>query len=250
MADRGRRYSQLATLALVVAVLSFTAAIAAGLGTRLELWDFGTGFTILTWAATGGFGSLVLALAATYLTRPRTRRRGFVVAAVALLIATITAGVPLSWGWVARHAPRIHDISTDTANPPSFVAILTQRANAPNPATYGGPEVAAQQHAAYPDIQPLLLRMPPARAFELTLDVARDLGWTIVDADPAAGRIEASDRTFWFGFTDDAVVRITPSAEGGARVDVRSVSRVGLGDVGTNARRVRSFLEKLAARAS
>jgi uncharacterized protein (DUF1499 family) len=70
------------------------------------------------------------------------------------------------------------------------------------------------------------------------------LGWRIVAAVPIEGRIEASDITFWFGFTDDIVIRITPSGKM-SLVDIRSVSRVGLSDVGTNARRTRLFLMEL-----
>ncbi|HJR53568.1 MAG TPA: DUF1499 domain-containing protein, partial [Gemmatimonadota bacterium] len=60
------------------------------------------------------------------------------------------------------------------------------------------------------------------------------------------GRIEATATTPWFGFKDDVVVRIRPEA-GGSRVDVRSVSRVGRSDVGTNARRIEEYLEIVSA---
>ena len=71
------------------------------------------------------------------------------------------------------------------------------------------------------------------------------MGWQVVDANELEGRIEATATTFWFGFKDDVVIRIVPAPEG-SRVDVRSVSRVGLSDVGTNAKRIRDFLHKLA----
>ena len=73
---------------------------------------------------------------------------------------------------------------------------------------------------------------------------ARAQGWEMVAVVPAEGRIEATETTRWFGFKDDVVIRVRPAAAG-SRVDVRSVSRVGRGDVGTNARRVRAFLEAL-----
>ncbi len=73
-----------------------------------------------------------------------------------------------------------------------------------------------------------------------------EMGWKIVDENPAEGRIEATATTRWFGFKDDVVLRIAPAADGGSRLDIRSVSRVGLSDVGTNARRIRSFLKKFA----
>ncbi len=143
----------------------------------------------------------------------------------------------------AQELPRIHDITTDTEDPPRFTAVLLLRKNAHNSPEYGGPRIAEQQHAAYPDIRPLLVTMPKAQAFDHALAIARSLGWLIVDANPGEGRIEATDTTFWFGFKDDVVVRVT-AAPGGSRVDVRSESRVGLSDIGTNAARIRSFLSK------
>lgn len=76
------------------------------------------------------------------------------------------------------------------------------------------------------------------------MSATRSLGWQVADANEKEGRIEATDITFWFGFKDDIVVRITPTARG-SRIDVRSVSRVGRGDLGTNAKRVRGYLKKI-----
>ncbi|MGH7421143.1 MAG: DUF1499 domain-containing protein, partial [Candidatus Rokuibacteriota bacterium] len=86
----------------------------------------------------------------------------------------------------------------------------------------------------------------PDRVLARAVDVARGLGWEIVAVAPAEGRLEATDRTPWFGFRDDVVVRVRPDGAG-SRVDVRSVSRVGRSDLGTNARRIRGFLEALRA---
>jgi uncharacterized protein (DUF1499 family) len=140
--------------------------------------------------------------------------------------------------------PRIHDISTDTENPPLFVAVLPLRKDAENTAVYGGKEVADQQRKGYPDIQPLLLGVPPQVAFARALDTAESMGWTLVASNPAEGRIEATDRTLWYGFKDDIVIRVAPSGSG-SRVDVRSVSRVGRSDIGINAQRIRQFIAKL-----
>ena len=154
-------------------------------------------------------------------------------------------GVPWSHLRAARAVPPIHDITTDPDDPPAFDdAILALRAGAANPASYGGPEVAAQQRKGYPDIQPLVVELPTDRAFDLALDAARALDWRIVATEPERRRIEASDRTFWFGFTDDIVVRISPEGAG-SRIDVRSLSRVGRSDTGTNAARIRAYLERI-----
>ena len=140
--------------------------------------------------------------------------------------------------------PRIHDISTDTVNPPLFVAVLPLRKGAENVASYGGKEIAVLQQKGYPDIKPLELAVPPQVAFARALDTAERMGWAMVASDPAAGRIEATDTTLWYGFKDDIVIRVTPSGSG-SRIDVRSVSRVGRSDVGTNAQRIRKYLAKL-----
>jgi uncharacterized protein (DUF1499 family) len=162
----------------------------------------------------------------------------------AFAAAAIAVGLPWMFMQRARSAPPIHDITTDPSDPPAFVAVLPLRVGASNPATYGGPEVAAQQARAYPDIRPSRLAVPPGAAFARALAAARAMGWDIVAADTGAGRIEATATTRWFGFKDDVVVRVRPDGAG-SRVDVRSASRVGKGDVGTNARRVRAYLERL-----
>ncbi len=89
-----------------------------------------------------------------------------------------------------------------------------------------------------------MLDLPPTDAFARALRTAEQLGWTIVATDPESGRIEASQRSRWFGFTDDVVIRVAP-AESGSRVDIRSVSRMGRGDFGVNATRVRACLAAL-----
>ena len=143
----------------------------------------------------------------------------------------------------AREAPPIHDITTDAEDPPQFKAILPLREKASNSSDYGGPEVARLQQAAYPDVKPLTLLTPPDQAIDRALAAACSLGWTIMQRDRQEGRIEAMDRTIWFGFTDDIVIRVRPENDG-SRVDIRSVSRVGAGDMGTNADRIRKFMKK------
>jgi len=158
-----------------------------------------------------------------------------------VLIGLLTAAIPWSWMQAAKKVPAIHDITTDTVNPPQFQAILLLRKNALNPVEYGGPEIAAQQLKAYPDVKTLVLNAPVATAFQKALENARGMGWNIVAENETAGRIEAVDRTFWFGFEDDIVIRIMPQGPL-SRVDIRSVSRVGKSDIGTNAKRIRKFL--------
>jgi len=217
----------------------------AGFGSRLNLWHFRTGFTMLKWAAYGGAAAVLVSLAGAIAAGRGGYWRGVIFAVAGIAVGGAVFAVPYSWRLKAQSVPPIHDITTDIAKPPQFVAILPLRQGAPNPATYGGPEVAVKQLEAYPDIQPLLLNTPLPQAFEQALAAARGMKWRIVAAEPKEGRIEATDTTFWFGFTDDIVVRITAVDENRSLVDVRSDSRVGRSDVGTNAARIRKYLQKL-----
>ncbi len=234
---------KLSRLALAIAAIALLLLLAAGPGTRLGLWDFRAGFGMMRWAVFVGLGAAAIAVA--MLLAPSLRRAQAGALVVALLLGLGVAFVPWNAMRGAKQVPPIHDISTDTARPPEFVAILPLRADAPNPASYGGPDIARQQVAAYPELRAYTTSLPPAQAFERALEVARALGWEIIASDQATGRIEASDTTRWFGFTDDVVIRVEAEG-GGSRVDVRSVSRVGKSDAGTNAKRIRAYLAALA----
>ena len=232
-----------AWLLLLLALANAVAFALSGFGTRFDLWDYRIGLEILRGSV---IAALALgALAIIVLLVPRARAGGVVNALAALIVSLGVLWLPLQWLQQARSLPAINDIATDTANPPAFVAILPRRAGAPVPAAYPGGEVAQAQGDAYPDIAPLVLRIPPATAFAKAEEAARSAGWEIVAADQAAGRIEATATTAWFGFKDDIVVRIAPAPQG-SRIDVRSVSRVGKSDLGTNAKRIRAYLARLA----
>lgn len=234
-----------AQIGFSIAVLSALMAIGAGFGARFERWHFRTGFALLQWGAIGGAAAAIVSLIALIgLWRRRGSRGEIVLALLGFTLGITIFAIPVQWMLTARRVPPIHDITTDTENPPEFVAILKLRGGAPNPAEYGGPEIAAQQKSGYPNLGPMVLPIPPDQAFERALAAARSMGWQIVGADREAGRIEGTDTTFWFGFKDDVVIRITPVAQG-SRIDVRSVSRVGRSDVGTNAERIESYLKQL-----
>jgi uncharacterized protein (DUF1499 family) len=228
----------------ILAVLAGLAAASAGFGHRWGWWSYRTGFTVLKAAAYLGIAAAAVSLAGLIVTRPFLLRQGMVLSLAGVLIGLLTASIPWSWMRTVKQVPFIHDITTDTENPPKFVAVLPLRKAAANPAEYGGPDIASQQRKGYPDIVPRLMKVPPERAFEQALRAAREMGWEIVDAKSKDGSIEATDTTFWFGFKDDVVIRITPEPDG-SRVDVRSLSRVGKSDVGTNAKRIRMFFKKL-----
>ena len=238
------RTSRVAILAVAIAAAALLCALFAGLGYRWGWWALGTGFSLLKYAAYLGIAAVVLGIVAAVLRFTGATRRGLWLALAAVIVGLGVSGTLYRWIQQARSVPPIHDITTDPTYPPPFVAVVPLRQGAANPIEYGGPSVYAQQQKAYPDIQPLHLTVPPARAFQAVEQAAHQMGWTI-DADvPAEGRLEATATTFWFGFKDDVAVRVLPAGTG-SRVDVRSVSRVGKSDVGTNARRVRTYLAKV-----
>ena len=232
----------------IVAILSGLAAVLSGFGTRWGWWHFMTGFAILKWSAIGGIAATLATVLGTLFFRRRARGH-FVLATAAIVAGLLVAGIPTNWLMTAHRLPRINDITTDTESPPRFASILPLRKDATSPEEYGGPKIAAQQIRAYPDVKPAIFPFPPDKVFTVALAASKKMGWRIVDTNPNEGRIEASDTTFWYGFTDDIVVRVRAEA-GGSRVDVRSLSRVGLSDVGTNARRIVKFMKVLKKESS
>jgi uncharacterized protein (DUF1499 family) len=232
-----------ALVACGVAVLGLVLLAAAGPLYRVGVLSLPNAFTLLRWAAYVGIGAIVLALPPAMLGYARGRRVVVLIASLALLGGATAFGIPFQLQQSARNRPPIHDITTDLENPPSFEAVVPLRAEAPN-SLERPTDLAQQQREGYPDLAPVTLPMPGEQAFDRALAAAQDAGWRIVTADKAAGRIEATDTTRWFGFEDDVVVRLTPWGAG-TRVDVRSVSRLGRGDVGTNASRIRRYLQAL-----
>jgi hypothetical protein len=229
-------------LAAALAALAMLAV--SGPGTRLELFSWQAGFAWMKWAMFVGFGAALVAAVLLLIPRTRGPRPSLLIAA---LLVGLAAGAPLiAMTTQARKLPYIHDVTTDTRDPPAFVALLPARRAAPNGADYGGEPVAALQRAGYRRLGSLVVALPPPQAYERALRIARDMGWEIAAADAAARRIEATDTTVWFGFKDDVVIRIRPDAQG-SRIDVRSMSRVGKSDVGANARRIYKFFDRYNA---
>ncbi len=144
--------------------------------------------------------------------------------------------------------PPIHDISTDTDNPPAFSAAVAARGENSN-SLETNPEVVAQQLDAYPDIKPLASPLPAEQAFDTALAVAKAMDWDILAENKANGIIEAVDTTAIMAFKDDVIIRITGAGQGSV-IDLRSVSRVGVSDLGANAKRIRAFLEAFSSASS
>lgn len=239
------RPSKLAWAALVLAVVPALAVLAAGYGHRTGSVSYQTGFAVLRWAVWISAAGAVLGIVALLRAFAGGRRRGWGAGLVAIIVGLGFVAVPAYyWFVVLPSVPRIHDISTDTETPPAFVAIAALRMGYPNPPAYDGPETAALQKNAYPDLLPLRVAKPPAEVFPAAMDTAQALGFEIVNASPQDGRIEASQRSLFFGFIDDIVIRVQRDGTG-ARIDVRSKSREGRSDFGVNAARVRKVLALL-----
>jgi uncharacterized protein (DUF1499 family) len=240
-----RYATALVALGSGVVTASIVVALVSGPGYQAGLWEFGTGFTILRWSAYVAAGGAVVALAGCVLAGAQRRLLASSIGLAAALLALALIGPSWDLEKTAKQVPHIHDITTDTINPPQFVALLRVRRTTPNGPEYDGEAVAREQRAAYPDIQPVILDEPPARGFERALKAARTMGWNIVDAAQSDGRIEATATTRWFRFKDDIVIRIVAQGSG-SRVDVRSKSRLGRSDLGANAKRIRAYVQTLA----
>lgn len=233
----------LALLACAVAAVGLILLAAAGSAYRIGALSLPNAFVLLRWGAYVGVAAMAAALLAGGLAYRRGARVRMLLAGAAFAAGLVALGIPFQWQRAARNSPPIHDITTDLENPPAFEAIVPLRADAPN-TLERPPVLAEQQRRGYPDLAPITLPIPSGEAFDRALRAAQEAGWRVATADKGSGRIEATDTTRWFGFQDDIVVRLTPWGSG-TRVDVRSVSRVGRGDVGTNARRIRRFLAAL-----
>ncbi len=192
--------------------------------------------------AIGCFGAAILLLLAIVLMllpryaswRKALAGRALLAVPGTLLLLSLLAG---------GDRPRIHDISTDLQDPPVFTAAQQQRGSGSN-SLDTAPETQALQAAAYPEVQTLRSALEYEVIFDKAVRVAMELGWEIYRQDRNAGVIEAVDTTAIMGFKDDIVIRVRTSADG-SLVDLRSVSRVGLGDLGANARRINSFIERM-----
>ena len=183
-------------------------------------------------------------------------------AVTGLLIGLALIAYPAYLGIKASRLPAIYDITTDPIDPPQFDAIGRLRPRDANPVTYAGLYAAELQRGAYSDIEPDETTAAPQDAFAAAMKVIAKRKWRVVDARPPQGPlprvidaraartsvrdgvIEAVARTPILGFRDDVVVRIRPTVDG-SRIDIRSASRYGRHDLGTNAKRVRSLIDDI-----
>ncbi len=242
--DTARAWFPVVTWSAIAVLVGAALGVIAALGYRTGALQLLDSFAVLRWSARISAAAAALALiGALWAAYRRLHWRNVLAGVLAAALGFVCYNIPAQQQAIARSVPPIHDITTDTDDPPQFVAILPLRADAPNPPEYN-PEVAAQQLEGYPDLGSITLDAPPYAAFEHALAAAENMGWEMVADDAINGRIEATDTTFWYGFKDDVVIRIRPDGAG-SRIDVRSKSRVGGSDVGANARRIREYTARL-----
>lgn len=255
-------------LAWVFLILSPLVFVIAAIGYKIGLFGLGFSFDILN----KKLGPLILVLSLLFgvlslvlacIVKPR---KGLVVAGLAILVPVFGLGkLKSTEKTVYTKLPFIHDVTTDTQDPPVFgEVVMTERGQVKgvNTVIYSGKKapvynaskektgealVSALQTKAYPEIRTLILDDDVTAVFETAKTTAKAMGWTIKEQYAEDGWINATDKTFWYGFEDDISIRLREANGGGTVVDVRSLSRVGGSDLGANAKRVAAFLERLGA---
>ena len=236
------RRSKLAAFSLGMGALAIILPMLGGLGARVDLWSYGVGLLLAPLGLLAGIIGLLLGLAALLRLRKAGEPPGFAPAGTGVsALGSLYLG---SLALAAFSAPPIHNVSTDIEDPPQFTAAASLRGEDANPLFYDSETIGPLQREAYPDLGPLDMDLPLEEAYALVQGVLIDLGLDLVREAPEQGEIEAVATTFWFGFKDDLVVRLRRT-DLGTRMDIRSVSRVGVSDLGANAERISEIISRV-----
>ncbi|HDX8369802.1 TPA: DUF1499 domain-containing protein [Aeromonas dhakensis] len=205
-------------------LLAWLLPLAGALGSRVHLWPWWLGFAL---CLLGALVSLALLVRLPWCRNRCANGWG----AVPLLL-------PLAFVVQALRTPLVNDVSTDPSNPPQLLwaAELRTAQDLPiNPA----PLKAVEGKPG-----PLFTSAPPAEVITEAHALMEQLGWRV---RPSPQGLEAVVTTGWFGFQDDVALRVFvgPSE---TRIDMRSASRQGRSDLGTNRARIEEFLIRLNER--
>ena len=223
----------------ITAAVGLLAVLFSPLGYRLGL-PLGVAFLCLI----AGLVALSVALVLALVTLIKGSGFGGSGTVLVVLISLTVLSVTV-WNIVGSgRTPAIHDITTDFNDPPQFLAVIPLRGTGENSVEYAGPQLATIQARAYPDIKTTTVPYGFDMAVKRVLSVVGEMGWEIVFVDPENGHVEATDTTFWFGFKDDIVIRVRRLNNTHCLIDLRSGSRVGVGDLGANANRIKAFLSR------
>ena len=237
---------RIGVIGLVGALLAIVVGLAAVTLARYDIVDklagFGTFMQMLpVVGAAGLIGAIALAIGFAGKAGPKWP------GALAVVLALGFAGVIYTQVIApARAAPPLHDVTTDVNDPPPFATLTLREDNLVPFASQE--EWRAAHRAGYPDLAPVVIQSSPTEVLGTARVLAEERGWEIASVDTNTGRMEATAFAGYIRFRDDVVVEVTPIADGSTRVDMRSVSRVGVSDLGYNAARVREFLAALRAR--
>jgi len=280
--DAGWR-GKFAGFALGLSIFSVLWFAIAALGTKLGLWSWQFGLLKMTigWGPMllmAALGVSVIAIIVALIKAPR--KQALMLAFGALLVSGLAFGRVLAFGGQAERLPPLHDVQTDWSNPiqPSEALLAARESTEALNAVEDAPVVPAGADARWPgtggrlvselqeeaEFDPATQSSPkdapypqidtlvePAASYDMAFAAAlaavEDRGWTIVTNDVEAGSIEATLSSFWFDFKDDILIRVVPDGDG-SRIDVRSISRVGLSDLGANSKRLRDLLNEIEVR--
>jgi uncharacterized protein (DUF1499 family) len=237
--------SRIATAARAAGIAAAVLFVAVPLAAQLGMETTRGAFLVFLAGVLLGLVALVLGLIGIVRTRASSGRDGRGRAIAGTLIGAVIVGVVVVATGDSRSVPAINDITTDPGDPPAFVSALELPSNQGRDMGYPA-DFAEQQRTGYPDLAPIQVAQPPAATLERVAALAGEFGWETSGRDDASGRFEARDTSRIFRFVDDIVVRVRPSA-GGSVVDVRSKSRVGKGDMGVNAARIRRLRDALGS---
>ena len=237
--------SRAATLSAAFGCAGLAAFATGPMLAQLEWASAFIGFRVMGLGLLIGLCALAFAAVGLWQTRGAGGRAGRSRAIAGTLLGLIPVSIAAAAASSPGNVPMINDITTDTLNPPRFIAAATDDANSGRDLDYPGEEFAAQQRSGYPDIVPIRVPGPPDAVFDRSVTAAEKLGWKLTLRDAAAGRFEAIAVTRVFHFVDDISVRVRRDGADSI-VDVRSKSRDGRGDMGANAARIRLFRDELA----
>ena len=248
MKEKKKERSEFARWSFKHACISATLAALAVLGYRFGIINHQFAVVILIGSAALGMMAVLSAIVSilAIITAVETKVTGALLAITGFILGLAVVAPVFQTIQAGYKVPRIHDITTDLHNPPVFVAIAAIRTADHNPLDRKTPaQLTELQQAGYPDIGPLLIDKDPAQVFEDAVSLVKARDWEIVAATAENGIIEATATTRIMGFKDDVVIRIT-AKEGQSIVDMRSVSRIGISDMGANAARIKLFLNDLS----
>jgi len=248
------------TLTLILAFLPAVVILIGAVGTKLGWWSWKIGFVAVMVRGPMGVGwapalttlAIVVALVGLVISIGYGLwRRAF----TALVVALLTMGAFIVMGGQAKKAPPIHDVATDWSDPMMFSdKVMQDRGPGANPVApdgmiasgaLAGRKVSDINAKTCPGAKPILLATAPSEAYATAKKALTADGLKIVTDDPTASRLEAVATSFWYDFKDDVLVRVKPQGAG-SRIDIRSVSRVGVSDLGQNCKRVTRLAAAMA----